>query len=99
MLVVFALGYVWLMAMMAGAPEEFVRAQAWLRAPAGRVFLWASGAALVYHWVNGLRFLALDAGLGESRGAMRFTARLALATGVAAAVALGAALWIMGGGA
>ncbi len=92
MLVLFVLGYLCLAALMASGGDGFATARDWLRGGAGRLFLWAGGAALVYHWVNGLRFLALDAGFGESREAMRLSAKLALAAGALAVLGLGAAL-------
>ena len=98
MLIVFIVAYPCLLAVMLGGPEGFARAREALTSPLGRLFLWASGAALAYHWFNGLRFLLLDAGFGESREAMRTSAKLALGAGVAAALGLGAALWTMGGG-
>jgi len=93
MLVLFVPVYLWLLHGMAGTPEDFSNTLSWMHAPPGRVVLWLTGASLIYHIVNGIRFLCLDAGWGESSEAMRFTARVVIGVGVAAAVLLGVILW------
>jgi len=93
MLVLFIPVYLWLLHAMTGTPEDFATAQAWLHLPLGRIILWLVGASLGYHFFNGVRFLCLDAGWGESREVMRLTARVAIGTGVAAVAILGVALW------
>lgn len=93
MLVLFIPVYLWLLHAMIGTPEDFAAAQAWLHLPLGRIVLWLVGASLIYHIVNGVRFLCLDAGWGESREVMRLTARVAIGAGVAAVAILGVALW------
>ncbi len=92
-LVLFIPVYLWLLHAMTGTPEDFAAARAWLHLPPGRIVLWLVGASLIYHFFNGIRFLCLDAGWGESREAMRLTARVAIGVGVAAAIVLGVALW------
>jgi succinate dehydrogenase / fumarate reductase cytochrome b subunit len=47
------------------------------------------GWALAHHLFAGLRYLALDAGLGETREAARRSARVSLALGVLAAALAG----------
>lgn len=93
MLVLFMPVYLWLLHAMTGAPEDFSAALAWLHLPLGRIMLWLVGASLIYHVFNGIRFLCLDAGWGESREVMRFTARVAIGIGVAAVTVLGVTLW------
>ncbi|GMQ99466.1 MAG: succinate dehydrogenase, cytochrome b556 subunit [Zetaproteobacteria bacterium] len=93
MLVLFIPVYLWLLHAMTGAPEDFAAARAWLHLPLGRIVLWLVGASLIYHIVNGVRFLCLDAGWGESREMMRFTARVTIGIGVVAVTILGVALW------
>ncbi len=87
-LVLFVPLYLWLLHGMTGSPEDFDRAQAWMHSLPGKISLWLVGVALIYHFCNGIRFLALDAGWGESREAMRATARLVLGLTLVAAVVL-----------
>jgi len=54
--------------------------------------LWLAGAALIYHWCNGIRFLCIDAGWGERAATLRGTARLVFVIGVVAVVLLGGML-------
>jgi len=93
MLVLFIPIYLWLLHGMTGTPEAFSNILSWMHAPFGRVVLWLVGASLIYHIVNGIRFLCLDAGWGEQRETMRFTARVAIGAGVAGMIALGVMLW------
>ncbi len=92
-LVLFIPVYLWLLHAMTGTPEDFAAARAWLHLPLGRIVLWLVGASLSYHFFNGIRFLCLDAGWGESREMMRLTARVTIGIGVAAVTVLGVALW------
>jgi len=92
-LVLFIPVYLWLLHAMTGTPEDFSAARAWLHLPLGRIVLWLVGASLIYHFFNGIRFLCLDAGWGESREMMRFTARVTIGIGVVAVTILGVALW------
>jgi len=78
-LVLFVPLYLWLLHGMTGSAEHFLAVSDWLHSLAGRVALWIVGTALIYHFCNGIRFLLLDAGIGESRGALRGSAKLALA--------------------
>ncbi len=95
-LVLFVPLYLWLLHGMTGSPEDFRAARDWMHSPAGKFSLWVAGVAVIYHFANGLRFLALDAGWGESREAMRRNARLTLGVALAAAVTLAGLL--LGGG-
>jgi len=85
--------YLWLLHGMTGSPQEFQEAVALLHAPLGRLGLWLASVALIYHFCNGIRFLCLDTGWGESRDRMRNSARLVLAIAVAASLVLGVVLW------
>jgi len=93
MLVLFIPIYLWLLHGLSGTPEDFSHVQSWMHAPFGRIMLWLAGASLIYHIANGFRFLCLDAGWGEARETMRFTARVVIAVGMVGVVILGVALW------
>jgi len=93
MLVLFVPLYLWLLHGMTGSPEDFADAQGLLHSPPGRIALWLVGASLIYHFCNGIRFLCLDAGWGESRAMMRLTARIVVGIGFAAVAVLGIMLW------
>jgi len=93
--VVLALGALvfagWLVA-AAGHPAGFAHASALLASLPGKIALFAFSAALVYHFLNGLRHLAWDAGWG-------FDIPKAYASGYAVlvlAVLLTGLLWFVG---
>ncbi len=92
-LVLFVPIYLYLLQGLAGTPEDFAAVQAWLHAPFGRTVLWLTGASLIYHFFNGIRFLCLDAGWGENREMMRLIARVVVGIGFAAVAVLGVMLW------
>lgn len=91
-LVVFVPLYLWLLHGMTGSPEDFERVRVWMHTLLGKFFLWGAGIALIYHFCNGIRFLALDAGWGEERGTLRLTARLVIGIAAVAAIVLGVLL-------
>ena len=93
--VVLALGSLalvwWLLAAAAGG-EAYAAFAACASSPLGKAALFAYSAALVYHFLNGLRHLAWDAGWG-------FDLPTAYASGYAViglAVVLTAVLWWVG---
>jgi len=92
-LVLFLPVYLYVLQALAGTPEDFSAMQSWLHAPFGRMLLWMTGASLIYHFINGIRFLCLDAGWGESRDMMRFTSRMVVGAGFASIIVLGVVLW------
>jgi len=92
-LVLFVPVYVCLLSGLTGSPDDFSNTLDWMHGVAGRLMLWAVGAALIYHLVNGIRFLLLDAGFSETREAMRGSAKLSLAAGVVGALVLAVYLW------
>ncbi len=65
----------WLASAAAGE-SEYARASALLGSGLVRVLLWLWLAAYCYHFVNGLRHLAWDAGFGLERLQVRRTARV-----------------------
>jgi succinate dehydrogenase / fumarate reductase cytochrome b subunit len=46
------------------------------------------GTALIYHFCNGIRFLVLDAGFGETREIMRSSARNVIVIAAVTAIVL-----------
>jgi succinate dehydrogenase / fumarate reductase cytochrome b subunit len=66
-----------------GDADAYRALQQWLHHPVGYLFLLLSGTAVIYHSINGLRFLLLDLGVGESRQQMRLSAKLSIASAVA----------------
>jgi len=79
LLVLFIPLYLWLLHGMSASPEQYAATLDWLHSLAGRVLLWVVGVVLVYHFSNGIRFLCIDSGWGESRAMMVFSAKLVLA--------------------
>lgn len=81
----------WLVA-AAGSPEAFQTLQDCLASLVGRLALFAFSAALIYHFLNGIRHLLWDAGWG-------FEIPKAYASGYAVlslSVVFTAALWYVG---
>jgi len=87
-LVLFVPIYLWLLRGMTGSSEQFDATSIWLHSGWGKLFLWLMGVALVYHFINGIRFLCIDTGWFESRSAMRATAVVVLAVAAVAALLL-----------
>ncbi len=81
----------WLMAVAAG-PAAYAEAQAFFGSVLGRLMLFGWTLALFYHFCNGLRHLAWDAGYGYD---VAVVARSGMMT-VGAAVALTLLAWILG---
>lgn len=80
--------YLWLLHGMTGSPESFASASEWLHSGLGKVSLWVVGTALIYHFCNGIRFLALDAGFGETREIMRSSAKNVIIIAAVTAIVL-----------
>ena len=93
-LVLFVPFYLWVLHGMTGSPEDFEQALSLLHSPFGGLTLWMAGTAFVYHFCNGIRFLMLDAGWGESQPMLRLSARLVIVVAAVAAVVFGWALWL-----
>jgi len=93
LLVLFVPFYLWLLYGMTGSPQDFNQAVSFLHSPLGRISLWLVTVSMVYHICNGIRFLCLDAGWGESRDMMRTSARVVLTLAVLIGLVLGALLW------
>jgi succinate dehydrogenase / fumarate reductase cytochrome b subunit len=93
-LVLFVPFYLWVLHGMTGGPEDFEQAVALLHSPFGSLTLWMAGTAFIYHFCNGIRFLMLDAGWGESHAMLRLSARFVIAVAAVTAVVLGWVLWL-----
>jgi len=87
-LILFVPLYLWLLHGMTGSPEQYAATLEWLHSLTGKLSLWLVGVALMFHFSNGIRFLCIDAGWGESRAMMRFSAKLVIAVAVISALVL-----------
>jgi len=67
--------YLWLLSAMVGSADGFRCGEQALHSFWGGLLLWLVGTALIYHFCNGIRFLLLDAGVGEQRELMFQIAR------------------------
>jgi len=85
--------YLFLLTGLTSSPEDFTSTLDWMHSLPGRLILWLTGMALIYHLVNGIRFILLDAGWFETRDAMRITARVSISAGVLGGLLLGGFLW------
>lgn len=87
-LVLFVPIYLWLLRGMTGSSEQFDEISIWLHSGWGNLFLWMIGVSLIYHFINGIRFLCIDTGWFESRSVLRQSALLVLAVTLIAALLL-----------
>lgn len=85
--------YLFLLTGLTSSPEDFTSTLDWMHSLPGSLILWLTGMALIYHLVNGIRFILLDAGWFEGRDAMRITARVSIGAGVLGGLLLGGFLW------
>jgi len=85
--------YLYILTGLTSSPEGFIEQMQWMHSATGRLILWLTGSSLLYHLINGLRFILLDAGWFEAREAMRMTARISIATGILGSIILGGFLW------
>jgi len=92
LLVLFLPFYLWLLHGMTGSQPRYDYCQLVLHAPLSRLLLWLVGTALLYHLANGIRFLLLDAGIGEQRDTMIAVAKLPVYLTLAGAVLLAGVL-------
>jgi len=92
-LVLFVPVYLWFLYGLTGSPENFQQIMGWLRAPSGRLILWVTGSALIYHLINGIRFICLDAGIGEGRRFMRLAGQGVLVVSAFLILLFGIFIW------
>ncbi len=77
-----ALLMVWVLAALAGGPDSYALAQAFLQSWFGQLVLFALTFALYFHFCNGIRHLFWDVGMGFELGTTDKTARLAIVIAV-----------------
>jgi len=80
----------WLLLTMSHNSIGYMYGLVWLQSPLGTVILWLTCVALFYHFINGIRFLLLDIGKTDSRGAMKLSAKIVVFTTVLFALILAA---------
>ncbi|MDX8409035.1 MAG: succinate dehydrogenase, cytochrome b556 subunit [Mariprofundales bacterium] len=88
LLVLFVPFYLWLLHAMVGSQAGYDYSQLVLHSTLGRLLLWLVGTAFIYHLCNGIRFLLLDAGIGEQRETMIAIARWPIYAAAAGALLL-----------
>jgi succinate dehydrogenase / fumarate reductase cytochrome b subunit len=93
-LILFIPFYMWLLTALTGSPDEFQNAIDLLHTFWGKLALWMVGMALIYHLLNGVRFLTIDAGWTDERDMMRYGAKVMLAITAVLAPLLGVLLWL-----
>ncbi len=72
---------------------SFSQLQAKLGEPGYKFFLWAFGAALIYHVLAGIRHLVMDCGWGESLVAARRSAQVVIVLALILMLGFGVVLW------
>jgi succinate dehydrogenase / fumarate reductase cytochrome b subunit len=82
----------WLLLTMSHHATAYQHGFQWLHHPLGMAAIWLTATAFFYHFFNGIRFLLLDAGFGESRDMMKLSAKIVLALTTLFAVVLAVAL-------
>ncbi len=85
--------YIWLLYGMTGSPQSFEHIVNILHSLWGRLALWAASVSVFYHFCNGIRFLCLDIGWGESQVMMRYSAGMVLGIAGMSAAVFGVLLW------
>ncbi len=67
---------VWWLVAASGTDADYARAAGFIGSPLGVLLLFGWTAALVYHFLNGIRHLAWDAGFGFERAAAHASGKL-----------------------
>ena len=83
---------VWWLAAAAGSDADYARAAGFIGSPLGLLLLFLWTAALVYHFLNGIRHLAWDAGHGFELPQMHASGKLV----VIATIVLTLLIWVVG---
>jgi succinate dehydrogenase / fumarate reductase cytochrome b subunit len=76
----------WLLQGALGSADAFGEVLTFQQSFMGKLMLWATGSALAYHIIAGIRHLFMDVGLGESKEAGSMGAKLVLLLGVVVVV-------------
>ena len=85
--------YLFLLTGLTSSPMDFSRTVDFMHSLPGKSVLWLTGTAMIYHLLNGLRFLLLDAGWIDGREAMRRSALVGLGLGLLGSLLLAVFLW------
>ena len=59
-------GLLYLLDVSLSSPEGFASVSAWLGNPLVKLIVWAGVAALLYHFIAGVKHLVMDLGIGET---------------------------------
>ncbi len=84
---------IWLLDLALRSEAGFARAQGIVATAPGKLALWATLAALAYHFIAGVRHLLLDFHVGDSLAGGRRSAWTTLVLSGLAAVLIGLWLW------
>jgi succinate dehydrogenase / fumarate reductase cytochrome b subunit len=83
----------WMLQCSLRSIETYTRLVDALHQPASKLFLTAVIWAFLHHFFAGIRFLAIDVGLGVKLGPARATSKAVLLVSLAFALLAGAYLW------
>jgi succinate dehydrogenase / fumarate reductase cytochrome b subunit len=75
------------------SPEGFVAVTEWLGNPVVKLVTWAVVAALLYHFIAGIKHLIMDFGIGETLGGAVLGAKIVIVLATVAIVAAGLWIW------
>lgn len=83
----------WILQLSLSSPEGFLALQQHFTSLYGKLFLGAFLAALIYHFIAGIRHLLMDAGIGETLKGGRLGASLTIIFSIILIGFLGIWLW------
>jgi succinate dehydrogenase / fumarate reductase, cytochrome b subunit len=86
-------GFLWLLDQSLQSADSFENIKVYFEGLGFRVAVWLFLAALVFHWVAGIRHLLMDAGIGESLKGGRRSAFLVFLLSIVLFVCIGMWLW------
>jgi succinate dehydrogenase / fumarate reductase cytochrome b subunit len=90
----FGIPYIlWLLQGALGSADAFGERIMFQQSMWGKLMLWATGSALAYHIIAGIRHLFMDIGVGESKEAGSTGAKAVLLLGVLVVVFWGIYVW------
>ncbi|WP_028491922.1 succinate dehydrogenase, cytochrome b556 subunit [Thioalkalivibrio sp. ALE19] len=84
----------WLLQLSLSGPEGFARVAGWVGHPLGLLVLLGVLWWLLHHLFAGIRYLAMEFGIGEDREGSLRTARQALIAGIVATLIVWGGLWL-----
>lgn len=83
----------YLLSLSLNNPQSFAHVKILLEGPWYKLMLWAFTAALLYHFLAGVRHIIMDFGFGESVCAGRRSAVIVIALTVILTILLGIWIW------